>query len=60
MKSAGIEVEAFTRPFRNVSFNLGGVLANTKYRNNLVGADGRALTNALFPPPVAQPLGLAP
>jgi len=48
VKSVGVEVELFTRPLPNVTFNLGGVLANTKYRNNLVGADGRALTNALF------------
>jgi len=31
-----------------VQWNIGGVYADTRYRNNLVGADGRPLTNALF------------
>lgn len=48
VKSRGIEVEVFTRPMTDVSFNIGGVLADTRYRNNLVGSDGRPLTNALF------------
>jgi len=33
---------------RDVQWNAGLVMADTKYRNNLVGADGRPLTNALF------------
>ena len=48
VKSYGFELEAFTRPMPDVQFNAGVVMANTKYRNNLVGANGRALTNALF------------
>ena len=48
MKSVGAEIEAFTRPLPNVNLNLGAVWVNTKYRDNLVGANGRPLTNALF------------
>ena len=48
VRSQGIEIEAFTRPMRYLDINAGIVYADTKYRNNLVGADGRALTNALF------------
>ena len=46
--SKGFELEAFTRPIPNVSWNAGLVMADTRYRNNLVGADGQPLTNALF------------
>jgi iron complex outermembrane recepter protein len=48
VKNMGFELEAFTRPLPNLSVNAGLTLSNTKYRHNLVGADGRALTNALF------------
>jgi outer membrane receptor protein involved in Fe transport len=48
VKSYGFELEAFTRPLPDLQINGGLVMANTKYRNNLVGANGRALTNALF------------
>ena len=48
VKSQGVEVEIFTRPFRDFSFNLGTTYADSKYRKNLVGAGGRPLTNALF------------
>ena len=48
VRSQGVEVEIFTRPFRDFSFNLGTTYADSKYRKNLVGAGGRALTNALF------------
>ena len=48
VRSMGLEVELYTRPLPNVSWNIGGVYADTRYRNNLIGADGRALTNALF------------
>jgi outer membrane receptor protein involved in Fe transport len=48
VRSQGFELEAFTRPIRDVQLNGGLVMADTKYRNNLVGADGRPLTNALF------------
>ena len=48
VKSRGVELEIFTRPMTDVTFNAGLVFANTRYRDNLVGAGGRALTNALF------------
>jgi outer membrane receptor protein involved in Fe transport len=48
VRSMGLEVELFTRPMPNVQWNIGGVYADTRYRNNLVGAGGRPLTNALF------------
>jgi outer membrane receptor protein involved in Fe transport len=44
----GFELEAFTRPLRNLAINGGVTLSNAKYRDNLVGVDGRPLTNALF------------
>ena len=48
VRSMGLEVEVFTRPMTNLSWNFGAVFADTRYRNDLVGADGRALTPALF------------
>jgi outer membrane receptor protein involved in Fe transport len=48
VRSQGFELEAFTRPIRDVQLNGGLTMADTKYRKNLVGADGRPLTNALF------------
>ena len=48
VRSMGVEVEIFSRPLPNVNWNLGAIYADTKYRDNLVGADGRPLTNALF------------
>jgi outer membrane receptor protein involved in Fe transport len=48
VRSQGVEIEAFTRPMRYLDINAGIVYADTKYRDNLVGADGRPLTNALF------------
>ena len=48
VRSQGVEVEAFTRPLRYLDLNAGVTYADTKYRNNLVGAGGRPLTNALF------------
>jgi outer membrane receptor protein involved in Fe transport len=52
--SQGFELEAFTRPLQDVSWNAGLVMADTRYRNNLVGADGKPLTNALFQLPGRQ------
>lgn len=46
--SRGIEVELFTRPVRDVTINLGGTFADTRYADDLVGANGRALSTALF------------
>jgi hypothetical protein len=48
VRSQGVEIEAFTRPMRYLNLNAGVTYADTKYRNNLVGANGRPLTNALF------------
>jgi len=48
VRSQGFELEAFTRPMRDLAINGGLTMADTKYRHNLVGADGRPLTNALF------------
>jgi iron complex outermembrane receptor protein len=48
VRNYGFELEAYTRPLPNLAVNAGLVMANTKYRDNLVGADGRPLTNALF------------
>jgi iron complex outermembrane recepter protein len=42
VRSQGIEVEAQLRPRRDMSLNLGVTLANTRYRNNLVGNDSGA------------------
>src|SRR5262249_36472180 len=50
----GFELEAFTRPLPDLSVNGGVTMSNAKYRNNLVGADGEALTNALFQLPGRQ------
>jgi outer membrane receptor protein involved in Fe transport len=54
VKSQGFEFEAFTRPIPNVQWNAGVTMADTKYRNNLVGANGRPLTDALFQLPGRQ------
>ncbi len=48
VRSMGVEFEMFTRPIPDVYFNFGATFADTAYRRNLVGAGGRALTNALF------------
>ena len=48
VKNYGFELEAFTRPMRDLAINGGVTMANTKYRDNLVGANGKPLTNALF------------
>ncbi|WP_275896714.1 TonB-dependent receptor [Sphingomonas mesophila] len=61
--SKGVEVELFTRPLSNVMWNAGLTYADTRYQDDLVGADGRPLTNALFQLPgrrvsTASPLTL--
>ncbi|QNN64750.1 TonB-dependent receptor [Sphingomonas rhizophila] len=48
VKSRGVEFELFTRPMTDVSFNFGATYADTRYRKDLVGSDGRALPFALF------------
>ena len=46
--SKGAELEIFTRPMRDLNFNLGATYTDTKYRKDLVGAGGRALPFVLF------------
>lgn len=48
VRSRGVEFEVFSRPVDNVQLNLGGTYSETKYRNNLVGSDGVALSPQLF------------
>ena len=48
VRSMGVELEVFTRPMEDVNWNFGTIFADTRYRDNLVGSDGRPLTNALF------------
>ncbi len=48
VKSRGVEFEMFTRPITDVTFNVGVTLADTKYRDNLVGKNGTPLSPALF------------
>ncbi|MDQ3145200.1 MAG: TonB-dependent receptor [Pseudomonadota bacterium] len=48
VRSRGVEVELFTRPMPDLTLNLGGIYANTRYRDNLVGADGDATSAQLF------------
>ena len=48
VRSQGVEIEAFIRPARDVSVNLGLTYADTKYRNDLIGATGNAIAQPLF------------
>jgi outer membrane receptor protein involved in Fe transport len=48
VRSQGFELEVFTRPIRDLAWNAGVTMADTKYRDNLVGANGEPLTAALF------------
>jgi len=49
VRSQGVELEAGIYPTSNFAVNLGYTLADTKYRNNLVGSEaGEALDPALF------------
>ena len=43
VRSQGFELEAFTRPMRDLAINGGLTMADVKYRHNLVGASGRPL-----------------
>ncbi|HEY7007031.1 MAG TPA: TonB-dependent receptor [Sphingomicrobium sp.] len=54
VKDTGFEIEAFTHPMRDLSINGGITYANVKYRDNLVGADGKPLSSALFQLPGRQ------
>ena len=49
VRSQGVEIEAGIYPVRDLAFGIGYTLADTKYRNNLVGSQsGEALDPALF------------
>jgi outer membrane receptor protein involved in Fe transport len=48
VRSQGFELEAFTRPMRDLAINGGLTLSDTKYRHNLVGAGGKPLNDYLF------------
>jgi iron complex outermembrane recepter protein len=54
VEDTGVEIEAFTRPMRDLAINGGVTYANAKYRDNLVGADGKPLSNALWQLPGRQ------
>ena len=59
VRSQGAELEIYTRPFRDARFNFGLTYVQTKYRNDLVGSSGQALSNQLFQLP-GQNLSNAP
>ncbi len=48
VRSQGAELEVFTRPFRDARLNMGLTYVQTKYRDNLVGANGVPTSNQLF------------
>ncbi|HET9810555.1 MAG TPA: TonB-dependent receptor [Sphingomicrobium sp.] len=48
VKSQGVELEIFARPMRDLSINFGTTYANTRYRHDLVGADGEPTSSQLF------------
>jgi iron complex outermembrane recepter protein len=48
VRSRGIELEASLFPSRDLSVDLGFTLADTKYRSDLAGLNGRPLPSALF------------
>ena len=48
VRSQGFELEAFTRPMRDLAINGGVTMSDTKYRHNLVGASGKPLNDYLF------------
>ena len=54
VESKGFEIESVIRPARDVSVNVGLTYSDTKYRNNLVGTNGRPLPPTLFQLPGRQ------
>jgi len=54
VRSQGFELEAAFRPSRYVSVSSGLTYTDTKYRNNLTGLNGAALTNPFFELPGHQ------
>ena len=59
LRSRGIEVETFFRPFRDINGALGLTYADTRFRHNLISANGNALPPVLFQLP-GRRLSLAP
>ena len=49
VRSQGFELEAFTRPMTDLAINGGLTMSDTKYRNNLIGSDGRAVEQCAVP-----------
>ena len=54
VESKGFEIEAALHPARDFNVNLGLTYSDTKYRNNLVGANGVPLAPTLFQLPGKQ------
>src|SRR4029078_3872624 len=54
VKNTGFEIEAFTRPMPHLALNAGVTYSKVRYRDNLVGADGKPLSNALWQLPGRQ------
>jgi outer membrane receptor protein involved in Fe transport len=48
VRSQGVEVESFIRLIPDVTAAFGATFADTKYRDNLIGANGNAIPAALF------------
>ena len=48
VRSRGLEVETFFRPLADINGSLGVTYVSTRYRHNLIGANGYALIPALF------------
>ncbi len=50
----GLEIELFASPIENVSFTAGLTYIDTAFQKNLVGTEGRPLSNVLFQLPGRQ------
>jgi outer membrane receptor protein involved in Fe transport len=48
VRSRGVEIEAFARPLTDLSVNAGFTLADTRYKDDLVGKFGQPLPTSLF------------
>ena len=59
LRSRGIEVETFFRPLRDVNGALGVTYADTRFRHNLISANGNAIPPVLYQLP-GRRLSLAP
>ena len=54
VRSTGVELEMRARPHRYLTFNGGLTIADTEFRENLVGTNGRPLSPVLFQLPGSQ------